>query len=1094
MASSQTKNIVVLPGDGVGPEVIAEALKVLKTIERVRPNVSFNVNTFMIGGEAIDATGSPLPDDTLKAAKAADAILLGAVGGPKWGTGPIRPEQGLLRIRKELDVFSNIRPCNFASESLLDFSPLREEVAKGTDFTVVRELVGGIYFGEKIEDDGSGHVVARDMMPYSKAEIERITRVAAFLAMKQNPPARIHSLDKANVLATSRLWRKTVTQVLSKEFPQVKFDHLLIDSAAMLVIKNPRALNGIILTENMFGDIISDEASVIPGSLGLLPSASLSGIPDGKSRTNGIYEPIHGSAPDIAGKGIVNPVAAILSVAMMLRYSLGLANEAQAIEDAVRKTIDSQELCGEGIRTKDIGGQSSTSEVGNTICTVLETYLEGLNSAERVDIKVPRELTSSRPAGRRPMTITEKIIAHAAINLPPPGNVKPGDMVCVHVDWTLASELTWKGMEKTYDQMKRPKIHRNDRFWLAIDHTVDPRTYHLPKTKSLVEASLSFSKEAKLVDYLRPNTSILHTEFYRQRAQPGQVIIGADSHSCSAGGLGAFAVGLGAADVVMPLVTGETWFSVPETCEIKFIGEPPFGIGGKDTILYVLGELKRNTVAFERSVEFTGPGLKHLSCDARFAIANMSTEFGGIAGVVEADEITAAYISKRTNLAHKNNAIYFRADPDAEYAVSYTIDLSNVESLVAVYPSPDNVVSVDEAADTPLDGCFIGACTTAEEDLILGALVLEAGLKNGMVPISTGQRRVTPGSLPILAKLRKLGLLAVYERAGFTVGAPGCSYCLGIAADIAGEGEVWLSSQNRNFKNRMGKGSIGNLASAATVAASSFNMKIANPRVLLDSIDRARYSRIREAWSEGNLPKITISEPMPTPVENAKLEDVVDSIQKVSDGETKQKRVISGKVQRFEENVDTDAIIPAPFMPGKDDQDLGTHCFEYYRPEFRQRVKDGATIVVAGNGFGSGSSREEAPRALMGIGVQCVIAPGYAFIYGRNQLNMGLLGIIIKDEEFYELSKEGAVVSIDQDNLVVTVQGFDKKFTFKLTDFEQKLISGGGVTALYDKFENQLFRSLLRPDDSQIQGGCGNEVETSKSGDGCGDTKQTLAW
>lgn len=246
---------------------------------------------------SIDATGEPLTAQALEAAKAADAVLLGAIGGPKWGTGKVRPEQGILALRKQLGTYGNIRPCNFASDSLVDHSPLKAEVCRGTDFIVVRELTGGIYFGERKEDEGDG--TAWDTEPYSRAEIERITRLAAHLALQRDPPAPIWSLDKANVLATSRLWRKVVTEVITNEFPQLKLGHHLIDSAAMLMVQKPNALNGIVVTSNLFGDIISDEASVIPGSIGLLPSASLSGIPDGKSKCNGIYEPIHGTSPSI---------------------------------------------------------------------------------------------------------------------------------------------------------------------------------------------------------------------------------------------------------------------------------------------------------------------------------------------------------------------------------------------------------------------------------------------------------------------------------------------------------------------------------------------------------------------------------------------------------------------------------------------------------------------------------------------------------------------------------------------------------------------------------------------------------------------------
>lgn len=210
----------------------------------------------------------------------------------KWGTGSVRPEQGLLALRKSLSTFGNLRPCSFASESLVSRSPLKESVCRGVDFTIVRELTGGIYFGERKEDDGDG--TAYDTEPYSRPEIERITRLAAHLAKARDPPAKVWSLDKANVLATSRLWRKVVSEVMAEEFPELEVEHQLIDSAAMIMVKDPRALNGIVVTSNLFGDIISDEASVIPGSLGLLPSASLSGVPDGKTKCNGIYEPIHG--------------------------------------------------------------------------------------------------------------------------------------------------------------------------------------------------------------------------------------------------------------------------------------------------------------------------------------------------------------------------------------------------------------------------------------------------------------------------------------------------------------------------------------------------------------------------------------------------------------------------------------------------------------------------------------------------------------------------------------------------------------------------------------------------------------------------------
>jgi 3-isopropylmalate dehydrogenase len=297
----------------------------------------------------------------------------GAIGGPKWGVGPVRPEQGILGLRKALGLYANIRPANFASEGLLKHSPLKPEIAKGTDIIVVRELIGGIYFGERGEADENG--VAFDTCTYSVEEIKRITRVAAQIALAANPPLKVSSLDKANVMATSRLWRKTVIEVMEQEYPQLELEHHLIDSAAMVMVANPRKLNGVVVTDNLFGDIISDETSVIPGSLGLLPSASLAGAPDASKTVMGIYEPIHGSAPDIAGQGIANPIGTILSAAMMLRYSLGQAKAADAIELAVRKVLDPVELGGHDLRTKDLGGSSSTKDMGDKICEVLATLL-----------------------------------------------------------------------------------------------------------------------------------------------------------------------------------------------------------------------------------------------------------------------------------------------------------------------------------------------------------------------------------------------------------------------------------------------------------------------------------------------------------------------------------------------------------------------------------------------------------------------------------------------------------------------------------------------------------------------------------------------
>jgi 3-isopropylmalate dehydrogenase len=337
--------IAILPGDGIGPEVTEAAIRVLERVA-ARFDHRLDFQRALLGGAAIDAAGSALPDATLELCRRADAVLMGAVGGPKWSDPslPVRPEQGLLALRKALGLFANLRPVA-THPGVLEASPIKAELVRGVDIMVVRELTGGIYFGEKTRTATE----ATDLCRYSVAEIERVLRVAAGLAMRRRK--RLVSVDKANVLETSRLWRATVDRLMPAEFPEVKFEHMLVDSAAMHLIRMPRDFD-VMVTENMFGDILTDEASMLAGSLGMLPSASLGATPRG-----GLYEPIHGSAPDIAGRGIANPYATILSCAMMFRYSFGLEREALAIEQAVGASID------RGARPADIAvpGQPAAS-------------------------------------------------------------------------------------------------------------------------------------------------------------------------------------------------------------------------------------------------------------------------------------------------------------------------------------------------------------------------------------------------------------------------------------------------------------------------------------------------------------------------------------------------------------------------------------------------------------------------------------------------------------------------------------------------------------------------------------------------------------
>ncbi|EXK25128.1 hypothetical protein FOMG_18185 [Fusarium oxysporum f. sp. melonis 26406] len=1233
--------IALLPGDAHGSQLASCAEQILHLIEHVRPDVAFQISRHDFGGVALAAGHlSALPTSTLETCRQSDAAIVCACGDPKYD---IEPEKGLLALRQELGLFANIRPVKFPSDSLIPLSSYKPESVEGLDITFFRDLTGGAYYGEKQEagEDGESY----DTTSYSRSTIERLARLAGTYAMHFNPPKRVHSVDKANVMATSRLWRSVVTEVFSNEYPQVQLDHVLVDNAAMILSSDPQKMNGIILTENMFGDILSDQASGILKSPDILSSAAVSTI-YGKGKAPGVFEPFNLKPRD----GEVNPLGIVQSVGLMLEISLGLKAEATALSKAVRRTLDPIDQVGSDTRTTDLGGTASPKVFMDTLLHNFDYYLEALNSADTasfpVSISTPLSPQSSTSA--RPMGVIEKILTHAGIGLTKP-YVETGDMICVKVDWTLTSELLWGGMEKTYNQMGRPRPFRNDRLWLAVDHTVDPRTNHQPRQKGLIAKAERFRREAKIIDFLPANTSIMHTDFTRERAQPGRVVVGSDSHTCSAGSMGSFAVGFGAADVVMPMVTGETWFRVPEVCRINFVGTLPFGVGGKDVILHILGLFKRNTIAFQRAVEYGGPGLKELSMDARFAIANMTTEFGGMGTCFEADEETSAWISRRKLPEHREGGLFFRADPNAQYVDVKTIDLSEVRLTMALHPNPDDVVPIHEKAGMKLDGCFIGACTTTEEDLIVGALVLEAGLYAGMRPSRHGKRRVTPGSLIIIKNLDKHGLLDIYRQAGFEVGAPGCSYCVGINdVDVAGEGEVWLSSQNRNFRNRMGKGSFGNITCAAAVAASSFDMVVTDPKFLLDQLESAKLERLRtetrdvielctrdvktidlsevrltmalhpnpddvvpihekagmkldgcfigacttteedlivgalvleaglyagmrpsrhgkrrvtpgsliiiknldkhglldiyrqagfevgapgcsycvgindvdvagegEVWlssqnrnfrnrmGKGSFGNITcaaavaassfdmvVTDPkfLLDQLESAKLERLVSGgrssgpqpVLKISEPRPEMSsnsvpvllsssesdvgattpRIIRSKVQRFGQNVDTDAIIPAEFMPGVDNADLGSHCFQYFRPEFRDKVTNGSTII--------GSSREDAVRALQGAGVEAVIAKGFAFIYERNQLNMGLFSIKIQDPRFYELAQEDSVITINKDNKTIHIEGSDITFHYMQSEVEEALVESGGVLPLYSKLGKGVFRHLTAP---KIKGG-----------------------
>lgn len=649
------------------------------------------------------------------------------------------------------------------------------------------------------------------------------------------------------------------------------------------------------------------------------------------------------------------------------------------------------------------------------------------------------------------MTLTQKILAHHAIGLDRPW-VQAGDILQIRVDWTIASELAWNGMDKTYAALGRPKIHDTRKFFLAVDHTVDPTTLARdPRAQRLADLSRRFATESGIKHFYDANETILHTKFYRDLVLPGDVVLGADSHTSSHGGLGAFSIGLGGADVTAAMVLGQSWIEVPEAIAVDYLGAPEFGIGGKDIILKTLGDLGRNTVAMERTVEYRGEHVRTWSTDVRFTIANMTAEFGGLNGIFEPDEVVADWIARRPADGERGG-VYFRADDDAPYAARYPIDLAKLAPMIAKPFAPDNCVTVDAEAGRELQGVFIGACTTTEEELVLGALVLEAALAAGVRPkaVAEGKRLVVPGDLSIQRNLREAGLWAIYEQAGFTVDPPGCSMCLGVASRKADKGEHWLSSQNRNFPNRMGEGSFAYLASGATVAASAMELKIADPRPLLAKVSREKFDTILGRGAR-RLPEITVSEPE---IALAEKHAGGGAAAGAAAGGT-----VIGRVQRFGDNIDTDAIIPGQFCHLTKTEELGEKCFHFVRPEFVARVREGRTIVVAEEGWGSGSSREQAVWALQGAGVRAVIAKSFAFIHKRNLVNEALPYLVVSDPAFYELATEDAEVSIDLARSTVTVGG--KSFAARgTTPMIQALTREGGLVPAIQRHGQKVFTTL----------------------------------
>jgi aconitate hydratase/homoaconitate hydratase len=661
------------------------------------------------------------------------------------------------------------------------------------------------------------------------------------------------------------------------------------------------------------------------------------------------------------------------------------------------------------------------------------------------------------------MTLTQKILAAHAVGLTRP-YVQAGDVLRIRVDWTIASELAWNGMDKTYQALGRPKLKSPDRFFLAVDHTVDPTTLlRDPRAQKLVQLSQRFAHEARIRHFYDANQTILHTKFYRDLVLPGQVVLGADSHTSSHGGLGAFAIGLGGADVTAAMVLGESWIEVPDAIAVDYVGAPGFGLTGKDVILQTLGKLGRNTVAMERTVEYRGPAARKFSTDMRFTIANMTAEFGGLNGIFEADEITAAWLQQRREAFPREAVHFYRADDDAHYLARYEINLDELVPLLAKPFSPDNIAPVTDHIGMAVDGVFLGACTTTEEELVLGALVLEQALQAGEVvkPADAGRRIVVPGDLGIQGRLYEAGLWRSYEQAGFTVDPPGCSMCLGVASRQAGQGETWITSQNRNYKNRMGPGSLAWLASGPTAAAAALGMAVRDPRPLLGRIDRDRFLRMVRREDEARALEVRspYSPYSPYPIEEPHIALAAPG---AAAGElaAASATTVRGRLQRFGDHVDTDAIIPGQFCHILDLQELGDHCFEFVRPGFAALSRGGRNIVVAGEAWGSGSSREHAVWALQGAGIQAVIARSYAFIHKRNLVNEALPYLVITDDKFYDLVAEDDELEVDLGGSVRHVRSGQRFAAERVTPLLRALQDEGGLVSAIKRHGEQVFTAL----------------------------------
>jgi len=780
--------ITILPGDGIGPEVTHEAVRVLRRIAE-RHDHEFTFESRGIGAAAYRAHGTVLPQDTIETCLDSDAVLLGAVGSPELDGLPRseRPEAALLALRRALGGFANLRPA-FCHPAVIDASPLRPEIVRGVDLLIVRELLGGIYFGET----------------YTVPEIERVARVTFEIARSRR--GRVTSVDKANVLESSRLWREVVTRIAA-EYPEIELEHLYVDACAMHLVTSPARFD-VILTDNLFGDILSDEAAAFTGSLGMLPSATIGGLVD-------LYEPIHGSAPDLAGRNVANPLGAIRSAVLLLRHTAGLEEEARAIEDAITHVLDA------GLRTPDLGGIATTSEIGDAVLGALP-----------------------------PRTLFDKLWDQHVVL--PRSDGPPILYIDLHLVHEVTSPQAFDGLRENGRRVRRP-----DRTIATVDHNVPTsRSNRFARGRGITDPLA-----ARQIEALRRNCAEFGITLYDIDSaeqgivhvigpelgltQPGMTIVCGDSHTSTHGAFGALAFGIGTSDVEHVLATQCLPWAKPKTMNIEITGSLAEGVTAKDLALAIIGEIGTNGAA-GHVVEYSGDAVRALSMEGRMTLCNMSIEAGARAGMIAPDETTFAYLSAR-RFSHSlfpaavERWRRLRTDDGATFDRTVTIEARDVAPQVTWGTTPSMVVAIDarvprpcdESAQRaleymalepgtpvesiPIDRVFIGSCTNARlEDLRAAANVVR-----GYSVAEQVSAMVVPGSQLVKRAAEEEGLDVVFRAAGFEWREPGCSMCLGMNADVLRPGERCASTSNRNFEGRQGRGGRTHLVSPAMAAAAA---------------------------------------------------------------------------------------------------------------------------------------------------------------------------------------------------------------------------------------------------------------------------------